>query len=149
MSVLRIHGDPSSDFLTIEVLRRKFPQGGSTHWDENLLETPVEVHIGGFEAHVIAEIRTDELRNFRDELALLYENLEGDARLYVLQNWVDLTFHGDGLGHIHMRGTITDNPGIGNVLKFELRIDQTFLPEIILQLDNMNAEFPVLDKPEN
>ena len=147
MATLTILGDPPSDYLKLEVVGRRFDTSESSYFDRNLLNVATSVHVGGFDGLIGAEIRTDEFRKFRDELALLYQNLDGEARLYVLQGWVDLTFRGDGLGHVEVRGTVTDYPGIGNVLKFELGIDQTFLPDLISQLDNLESEYPTLGKP--
>jgi len=54
---------------------------------------------------------------------------------------------GDGAGHIAITGTVKDEPGMGNSLKFSIDLDQTFLPAILGQLDEIDREYPVLGHP--
>ena len=134
--------------MKIDIRGRTFPDVSGDYFDANLLDTMVECHVGGFNGIVPAEIRTDEFRSFRDELKQLFALLDGAAELRVLQGQINLKFQGDGLGHINVWGTLTDRIGVGNVLKFELHIDQTFLPDLLQQLDAIEIEFPVLDNRE-
>jgi hypothetical protein len=144
MPFLTIPDDPPSDFVKINVLGRMFPEVNGDYFDANLLDTMVEVHVGGFGGTIAAEIRTDEFRSFRDELEQLFVKLDGSAQLYVLQGQINLNFQGDGLGHFKVRGSVTDRVGVGNVLEFQLHLDQTFLPDLLAQLDEIDVEFPVL-----
>jgi hypothetical protein len=108
------------------------------------LTTPITFHIGSFHGVVEASLMTYELRRFRAELSSLFDTLVGEAQLYSLEGWIRLKFRGDGIGHFDVRGTIKDEAGTGNELIFELSMDQTFLPAILSELDDLDLEFPVV-----
>ena len=84
------------------------------------------------------------LAPFRQALQRLYDSLEGDALLGPdWQGSLELRFHGDGLGHISVKGEACADAAYGPWLKFELpAIDQTYLPAIIASLLELEAEFP-------
>jgi hypothetical protein len=145
MSTVTISGG-AYGYLKIDAQGRSFPHS-IEYWDINSLTTPIAFHIGEFQGVIPASLMNYELRRFRTELATLYETLEGDAQLYSLEGWIGLKFHGDGLGHVDVRGSLKDEAGTGNELTFELVMDQTFLPTILSELDDVDAEFPVVGEP--
>jgi hypothetical protein len=132
--------------LTIRIVSRMHP-GADDYWDGNWLVSPVEVRVGGFTGRVAAGLRAEELARLREGLEALYASLEGEARLESLEDWVTLTCRGDGKGHVDVRGTVVDRPGVGNTLEFRLALDQTQLPPIIDQLRAVEHTFPVLGQP--
>jgi hypothetical protein len=64
-----------------------------------------------------------------------------------MEGWVTLLLDGDGLGHVAFRGTVVDQPGIGNRLDFSLELDQSQLPSLICELDHILATYPVIGTP--
>lgn len=134
------------DAVTIRVVGRMH-QGATDYWDGNWLLSPVEVLVGAFTGTVGAGLRMEELVRFREQLQELYRTLEGEARLDSMEGWLHLIATGDGKGHIGVTGTVKDEPGMGNQLKFRLEIDQTFLPEIIDELVRIEEAFPILGQP--
>jgi hypothetical protein len=134
------------DSVTIRAFGRMHA-GATDHSDGNLLLSPVEVSAGAFTGHVAAGLRVDELVRFREELQDLYRTLKGEARLDSMEQWLRLTATGDGIGHVEVVGSVKDQPGTGNELRFTLKIDQTFLPEIIDGLLRIEQAFPILGKP--
>jgi hypothetical protein len=134
------------DVVTIQVLGRMHANA-TDFWDGNWLVSPVKLELGAFTGRLEAGLRVDELANFREQLQVLYRTLEGEARLQSIENWLILVAKGDGLGHIEVVGAAMDEPGTGNELRFRLELDQTYLPEIIDSLAQVEAAFPVLGRP--
>ena len=139
-------GGSERERVSIHVLGRMHP-GASDYWDGNWLVSPIEVAVGGFTGRIGAGLRTEELRTFREGLEVLYEALEGEARLDSMEDWLSLTCRGTGLGHVDVAGSARDEPGVGNELNFHFSIDQTYLPSIIDSLKDLEDTFPVLGRP--
>ena len=118
--------------------------GSDDYWDGNWLTSPVTLTVGAFTAKISAGLRAEELVGFRHGLDVLYESLQGEAVLDSLEDWLHLRAVGDGYGHVKIAGEVTDSPGTGNRLAFELRLDQTFLPAIIDALRTIEEHYPVL-----
>ncbi len=145
-SRLIVVGGSERERVAIRVLGRMHP-GATDYWDGNWLLSPIEVAVGGFVGRAQAGLRTEELRSFREGLEKLYKTLEGEARLDSMEEWLSLDCRGDGLGHVEVRGSVRDEPGVGNELTFRLSLDQTFLPPIITSLSGVEAVYPVLGRP--
>jgi hypothetical protein len=75
---------------------------------------------------------------FRTQLAQLYENLRGDAKLGSYEDF-ELHLNGDGTGGIWVRVNVIGDHVAPIHLKFGFGIDQSYLPPIIQQID---SEFP-------
>jgi hypothetical protein len=98
--------------------------------------TLIEVRAGPFSGSVLDE--TVGFHGFREQLATLYKDLKTEARLESLEGFL-LRLVGNGSG-----GILVDVKVVGEhvpqiMLTFEFSIDQSYLPEIIRQLD---SEFP-------
>jgi hypothetical protein len=133
--------------LRLRALRRLYPQHAD-YWDGNWLACEAEVDAGAFSGSVAAELRTDELAKFADQLATLHADLEGEAVLASMDFWVDVEVKGDGRGHFVADAWLKDQAGIGNQLTFQLRFDQTELATILSALRRTLELFPVLGKPD-
>lgn len=142
---MRVAGE-GGEAVTIRVGGRMHPDA-TDYWDGNWLLSPIEVVVGGFTGRVQAGLRADELVSFREQLQELHRTLEGEAKLESLENWLILVATGDGLGHVEVTGAARDEPGMGNELRFGFTSDQTFLPEIIDALLQVEQLFPVLGAP--
>lgn len=149
--MMKVMGEPltitvgyqATERVILEVLGRERPD--DDYWDGNWLVVDVHIRAGGFIGHCVANLRTDELQRFRNELAEVYEAVEGEAVLASLENWLALTVQCDRRGQVTVEGEATDRPGIGNRLKFSLpTMDQTFLPPLIEQLAACERDYPVV-----
>jgi hypothetical protein len=145
MTTLEIRGEDPSEYLRIEVQRWQYPNN-QDFWDGNWLVTQIDARLGSFSGRVPAMIRATDLHSFYEQLSALYAALEGDARLETIEGWITLELHGDGLGHIAIRGSLVDNPGIGNQLSFSFNSDQTFMVDLLASLSEVVAAFPVRGK---
>jgi hypothetical protein len=132
-----------SDHLAITAVGRMHP-GATDYWDGNWLTTSIEFQVGDFSGQINAALRTNELAEFRAQLVTLYETLKGEARLDSIEDWLAMTFEGDGAGHVSVSGAMRDQPGVGNTVQFTFNLDQTYLPSILDQLEEIDREFPII-----
>lgn len=106
----------------------------------------VSVAAGAFSGRFPANFRSPDFPPLREQLEMLYRQLEGTAAFATLEEQLELQFVGDGLGHILIRGKARDLAGTGNRLAFETEIDQTELPAIIAALRLVEIEYPVASR---
>lgn len=140
-------GSLASDHLRVRPLRRTHPHS-TDYWDGGWIDTAVAVRAGAFRGSCTACLTSDEFARFLDELEPLYESLAGKAEFTSMEEWlsVEITVE-DRLGHLRATCTVRDEPGIGNVLHFDLTLDQTDLPPILKGLRAICAAFPVAGSP--
>jgi hypothetical protein len=140
-------GRPKTDHVAVWVVNRMH-QGATDYWDGNWLVTPIEVAAGGFKGRVTAALRAEELAAFLEALKRMSDSLEGEATLESLETWLSLRVSIARSGHLEVHGTLTDAPGIGNRLTFDIAdLDQTDLPAMIRSLSEAVRRFPVLGEP--
>jgi hypothetical protein len=131
-------GSPKSEFLRIS------PVSCS---DREWLHCQVELRVGAFSAAYQTNVRAVEFKQFREELAPVYESLIGRAEFQPLEQGVCLAIVGDGLGHFVATCKARDDPAFGSSLRFELRFDQTYLPEILRGLTRIEEQFCTTGTP--
>lgn len=137
-------GSRDAEHLRIEVLRREHP-GADDYWDGNWVVSRISLAVGDFNANIVASMRMDEIHRFNEGLKFIDQNLFGSAVLESMEHWIELTIKCDAGGHLSIAGWLSDRPGTGNVLSFQLPDrDQTYLPDWIGSLDAIEAAFPVL-----
>ena len=98
----------------------------------------------GFSASTSMDVDIKEISEFCNELNKLYSTLKGSTKiLEPFGNKQSICFSGDGLGHIHISGTLHSNgaDGLWQELKFENSIDQTYFPKFITQLTAYVKQF--------
>ena len=134
-------GTFSRDYLHVAPLSRL--HDADDYWDGNWLHSQIEVRVGGFSACYPGALRVDEFESFHQELASIYEILKGKAGFWSMEEWLSIDVKGDGRGHFNARCEATDEPGIGNKLKFQLTFDQTEIPGIIRGLQSILEAFPL------
>ena len=136
-------GHDDTDRLVLTVTGRMFPESAD-FWDGNWLNVTAQASLTLFTAQMSNGLRTTDLAQFRSELASLYEVVEGQASLTTLENWIGLTFRGDGLGHITVVVELRDvrDPLGVDELRCSLPIDRTYLPPLIDALDRICDVWP-------
>lgn len=137
-------GYPTRDHLSIRVLGRLHPDA-QDFWDGNWLATTIHVAAGGFTGTVGASLRAEELQKFRAAVAELHRTLQGEAVLESMEKWLFLRIAITASGRLRVTGTLVDRAGGGtNELKFVVpELDQTFLPAMIQNLEEVQIFFPV------
>ena len=139
-------GKPSSEFLQVRIIRRGAPEA-TDFWDGNWLVGSVNIKVGGFSASFEASFRTTEFTQFETELRALHRILKGKAELKTDEAQLGITVTGDGHGHFEARCVARDEAGIGNSLEFRLQFDQTEIPAILTQLEDIVTHYPVRGAP--
>lgn len=112
-------------------------------WSENWIKAIVHVKAGAFSGDFKADLTTWEFLTFKKELIVLYEKLNGSATFDTLEKQVVIKVSGDGIGHLIADCDLEDQAGFGNRLNLKIYFDQTFLPELIRQLEKITAKFEV------
>lgn len=74
----------------------------------------------------------------------MYERISGRAVFRSLEDWVEVALSCDPTGRIEVAGWVQDGGGIGNRLAFGFELGQTFLLEILRQLDTVLEHFLVV-----
>jgi hypothetical protein len=77
----------------------------------------------------------------------LYDDLKTPAQLEPMEEQLVLRLEGDGRGHIHCRGDARGVARNGNLLRFELQLDQTQLFATMVQLSELLNRYPVRGSP--
>lgn len=131
--------------IEIEVLERSYPDS-TNNWDKNWITSVVHITIPGYVAQFTCELRTDELAEFADELAVMHENLEGTAAFKHIEGAICMKGTIDHLGRILWEAETCYPPGDGAVLQFEFNSDQSYLTSLIRQLHTILSSFPVIEE---
>lgn len=114
-------------------------------FDKNWIECDIEVCGGAFQGKYSAEILTTAFESFKQDLCILYDNLNGKAIFENLENYCLISISGDGSGKLNAVIECNDKPGIYAAnLTFEIDFDQTFLRSIINQLNNITQKYPII-----
>ena len=132
----------NENYIRIEIIGLIYPTA-ELDWDKNWLETNIDVKAGAFTGNFEANFMTIDFERFKNELIILYNNLERAAKFISYENQVEITIKGNGFGHLIAFCKLMDSVGVGNELEIELSFDQTQIPKMIKELDNINRVFPV------
>jgi hypothetical protein len=139
-------GQSEHEFIKITVVDRSSPNA-QDFWDGNWLNVKTSILAGNFTANVDGQLRVDEFVTFQKELLTLHKSLTGHAKFETMEHWLKIVLLGDGKGQISLEGEVSDN--YENTLRFELILDQTFLPGILEELNQIIQAFPMRGSKEN
>ncbi|MFC5603751.1 hypothetical protein [Sporosarcina koreensis] len=132
--------------VEIDVLYRSYPNS-SDYWDANWVNATIKIEIPGYKVSFDADLRTDEIRKFLNELKSLRQSLRGKASLTNLEGNLEFEGEIDKLGKIKWNAETCYPAGNGAVLEFKFESDQTYLNMLIKELDDIITHFPVIGKP--
>lgn len=132
--------------VEIGILHRNYPNS-SDYWDGNWVTSKIHIEIPGYLVRFSANLRTDELADFAKELKAMNRSLKGKASLKNLDGYVNFECEIDKLGGLAWTCEACYPAGYGAVLSFEFGSDQSFLPGLINELDDILMVFPVIGKP--
>ena len=134
-------GIDAGDHLSVSVNRRTSP-------GDDWLQATIKISAGPFSGVVSAYLMTADFPRFRRELEELHRTLDGVATFSTIETQLGIECTGNGLGGIRVSGFVWDKPNDGNELKFEFETDQTFLPQIISQIAEIERSFPNRTSPD-
>ena len=146
-SLALLVGKTTSEFIELTILRRSRPDS-TDYWDGNWPNAEVRLAAGAFKAAFSANARSDELAEFRNELADLIATGKGAAVFSMTEEQLLVALEADERGHISVTGEARDVTGTGNLLSFSIpELDQDELPAVMRALDRILAVHPVIGSP--
>lgn len=128
-------GTDAGDYLIVEI-------NGRPDERDDWVSATMSVHAGAFTATIDATLVTCDFPRFRSQLQSLYETLNGSANFDTIERQLQIDCVGNERGGIAINGTVQDRVGDGNELRFRFDIDQTYLPRVISDLQDIESEFP-------
>ena len=143
---LRI-GSTEVSYLKVTPKQRLYDER-EDFWDGNWVESAIELRAGGFQGRFSASLRAEDFTELRRQLAELHTHLEGEAKFSSMEGWLTIILRGDGLGHFEALCEAIDEPGVGNRLHFRLEFDQTEIPRMLKELEDIGRAFPVRGEPD-
>ncbi|WP_295721008.1 hypothetical protein [Mucilaginibacter sp.] len=138
---LNINGD-SITMIPLKIIN----YNSELSWDNNWIKTQIIIKVGGFKGDYTGEFMVSDFLRFRDELKVLYTNLDSSAKFSGYEGYLEIDIKGDGTGHLNAACVAVERSAtlFGSELKFELAFDQTYIPGFIKQLDDIANRFPVI-----
>jgi hypothetical protein len=128
-------GTDAGDHLMVEI-------NGRPDERDDWVSATISVHAGAFWASIDATLVTCDFPRFRRQLESLYKTLSGSANFDTIEHQLQIECAGNERGGIAINGTVKDRIGDGNELRFRFDIDQTYLPILIAELEDIESEFP-------
>lgn len=132
----------NGDFLRIELLNLAYPDS-RLDWDRKWINSNASLKVGGFSGQFDCLLMTTDFDRFNKEFTPLYEKLDGTATFNTIEGQIEIKIKGDGIGHFEAVCRVMDFAGTGNTLEFRLNFDQTIIPELVNQLENITRTYPV------
>lgn len=125
-------GGASRERIEIQITR---VEAAEARDPSNWMRARVSLAARGFSGNYEMSFMAGDLISFGRELELLHRDLNGIAHFRTMEGQLYLQLTGDRLGKISVLGEARDEPGIGNRLKFQLEIDQTYLASTIREVN--------------
>ena len=121
-----------------------FPKA-ENDWDKNMISAKIIVKTNAFCGEYEAELMTVDFEKFKQELRLLYQELDGHASFECLEHYLSIQVQGDGLGHFTADCIANEKPWINDSeLRCKFYFDQTQINDLVYQLDLITKEFPIV-----
>ena len=146
MTTIRVGGQ-QHEYLAITIVNRIHP-GCSDYWDGNWLNAVIKLAAGGFQGNIDGYLRAEEFVSFRDELSRFVVSSASKACFETMEGWLSIELSGDRLGHVDLQCQVRDQPGIGNLLQFRLKLDQTDVAPMLTSITGALEKFPVVGRPD-
>jgi hypothetical protein len=131
--------------LEIDVLHRNYPNSRD-FWDANWVASLIHLEIPGYTAHFEADLRTNELKEFADDLRDMNEALKGAAALKSLDDYIHLNGTMNAFGKISWDLETRYPAGDSAKLSCRFIADQSYLRMLVDELDAVLEAFPVIGK---
>ena len=139
-------GAPPGDHLAIRPIGRAASES-EDFWEGNWLATGIEVVAGAFRGRVEAALRPDDFSAFREQLEALRDGRLPQAVFQTPEGWLAIRVTAAAAGRLAARCEVTDDPGFGATLRFELEVAASDLPGWLGALDEIGRRFPLVGDP--
>jgi hypothetical protein len=95
------------------ILNREQARDDADYWDGNWLNAKVDIEVPGFGANFAFNIHAPEIVRFYDSLNLLQQSRKGEAKLDLMEPYLDLRAKIEKVGHIAWNGLAQYPCGFG------------------------------------
>ena len=130
------------DIIKIEPLQWTHPTADND-WDRNWIWSRVTVKAGAFRGQFSCNLFSSDFELFKRSLKKAYDNLKETATFKTMEEQIEINCVGDGLGHFSVDCKAMDEAGTGNELRLTMSFDQTTIPDLVRQLDNITKVFSI------
>ena len=128
--------------VTISVKWREFPDLHDYH-DGNWLISDITIMVPGFKGSFDFCLDAPALAGFLQELNQMKATVSGSASFTPIEPSISLVGEMTNMRQIRWKGIAQYPLGYGSELDFEFESDQSYLPEVISELENVLSLFPV------
>lgn len=132
--------------IVVDIKRRNYPDSDD-YWDGNWLNANITVTVPGYHASFNSDLRAEEIRSFLNDLTHMNQSLNGHAKFHSMEEMIQFDGQINKVGQIEWKGRTTYPAGTGTTLSFNLFSDQSFLTDLICELEAVVNEFPMEGNP--
>lgn len=139
-SLIEIRGHKAR--LTLQFQHRAYPEA-QDYWDGNWVATRFRAEMPGIVVDFTEQVHLGDVVRFQEGLQQLLVASSGQATLAMMEEYLTVTGTLDTQGKLHWAAWITHPYRGGARLEFEMAADQSYLPALLGQVDDVLTEFPV------
>jgi hypothetical protein len=134
----------SGDLIRLEFAKpNKINDDSIDDWDKNWIRAKVIIKAGAFNGHYWADFMTTDFELFKRDIKKIDQDFNGIGKFETLEDQLNLSIKGDGIGHFELECIAKDNASFGSRLSFSLTFDQTELKRLINELDKIIKAYPI------
>ena len=137
---IEIRGDGA--FVSLDFSHRGYPEAHD-YWDGNWVVTRIQAEVQGFKADFTDQVHLGDVVRFYEEVLKLNASLTGKATLAMMEEYLVATGTLDVRGSLDWSVLLLHPVKRDIQLQFEFQADQSYLPELIQQLEDVLIEFQV------
>ena len=130
--------DSGGSKLLIKPHKYQYPESTCAD-DRSCIYTTVRIEVKGFVGRYAVTIRDVEFALLCKELKCCYADLKYEFEFSIMEGGLGLNVKGDGLGHF-LVNVVCQQDDLR--LSFEIIFDQSFLPKMIEDLEEINKRYP-------
>lgn len=138
--MIEIRGDGT--FVRLGFSHRAYPEA-QDYWDGNWVVTRIQAESQGFRADFTDQVHLGDVVQFYEQVMSLHATLSGEATLAMMEEYLTVTGTLDARGGLHWSAMLAQPFRRDNRLQFTFWADQSYLPALIQQLENVLSEFEV------
>jgi hypothetical protein len=134
--------------VIIDIKCRNYPDSND-YWDGNWINSDIEASVPGYRVSFNGNLRAEELVFFLRSLKKMNQSLSGFSEFTSIEGVINIRGEINKTGQVEWTGKTTYPVGIGATLTFSFVSDQSFLPNLISELELVTKEFPVKGNPKD
>ena len=117
------------------------------YWDGNWVVTRIQAETQGYKANFTDQVHLGDVVRFYEQVMKMNVTLTGEATLAMMEEYLTVTGTLDARGCVNWSAMLAQPFKRDNRLQFAFHADQSYLPELIQQLEGVLMEFQVRGRP--